>query len=167
MIVSHICRKVRDKSRCLSSVILVLLLTGCGALDTHQARDPWGPIISSNVPDLISCTGKPDAVQQTGPDTAILQWTHQQSDQGISVTIPVLAAVKIGGGGGCVMVATVLRDGTVADVAFPGSYTTGLFAPPYSECGPVVSECLRHMGATMLPVSYDAFRWVLPGAGKP
>ena len=150
--------------RFLSTTAVLLLLTGCGALDTREARNPAGPLIGNmRVPDLLDCMGKPDAVQQTGPDTAILQWTHEQSDQGLAVSVGTLASLQIGTGGGCKMVATILRDGTVADIAFPGSYSTGLISAPYSECGPIVEECLHHPGATMLPAHYDAFRWLLPG----
>ena len=146
---------------------VLLLLTGCGAFDTREARNPAGSLIGSDVPGLIGCMGKPDAVQQTGPDTAILQWNHEQTDQGLSFSVSIFASLQIGTGGGCKMVATVLRDGTVADITFPGSFSTGLISAPYSECGPIVEECLHHPGATVLPAKYDAFVWLLPKDGKP
>ena len=141
-----------------------LLVSGCGTLTTHEARDPLGrsTLIARTVPDLIDCMGKPDAAMQTGPDTAVLQYTRKDTSTGLKATVTLLGSVEIGGGGGCSVVLTILRDGTVADVAFPGAYTDALFADPLGACRPLVAECLAHPGVTGLPAGYDSFRWVLP-----
>jgi hypothetical protein len=122
----------------------LMALTGCGYYDARQARDPLGAhsLIGMTVPDLIDCMGKPDLVQQTGPDTAILEYVHTDSSAGLKATLSLVGSVSIGGGGGCRAVFTVLREGMAADVAFPGSYNDGLLSTPYESCSPLVSECL-------------------------
>ena len=102
-----------------------------------------------------------------GPDTAILQYNRTDTSAGLKATVTLLGSIEIGGGGGCRMVATILRDGTVADVSFPGSYSDSLFSAPYAACAPLVHELIAHPSSTGLPRNYDAFTWLLPTAKKP
>ncbi len=145
----------------------LLALSGCGYYDTRQARDPLGrsAIIGSSLPDVLSALGKPDSVMQTGPDTAIIEYTHRDTSTGLKATVTLLGSIEVGGSGGCSMVLTVLRDGTVADVAFPQAYEDGLFTPPYSACVPLIAEVLRHPNGAGVPAGYDAWDWLF-GMGK-
>ncbi len=144
--------------------VAALALSACGALDTYQARDPLGRsrIIGMALPDLLASLGKPDGVMQTGPDTAVVQYTHVDTSAALKATVLLLGSVELGGGGGCTVVFSVLRDGTVADVAFPRSYSEQLFSPPYSACAPLVSEVLVHPNGAGKPAAYDAWVWLFP-----
>ena len=144
------------------AIVGAICTTACGTLDTRRARDPLGAhtLVGMNLVDLVDVLGKPDATLQTGPDTAIAEWTHVDTAAGLELTVALLGSLKLGGAGGCTAVFTVLRDGTIADVAFPRAYSEGLFAPPYSACEPLIGEALRHPGSTQLPARYDAFKWL-------
>ena len=153
--------------RAALALITALALPGCGLVATREARDPGGKLVGMSVPDLLAGAGKPDAAQQTGPDTAILQYNRTDASTGLKATVTLLGSIELGGGGGCKMVVTILRDGTVADVAFPGAYEDSLFAPPYAACAPLLHELLTHPSSTSLPRGYDAFRYVLGPAAQP
>ena len=145
------------------SVLLPLLLAGCGAVASREARDPYGALIGMAAPDLLACAGQPDRVQQTGPGTLIAQWDyHAEPAKVLSVSVTLVGTVDVGGGArSCKMVATVLRDGTVADVAFPGR-DASLTALPYAGCDVLVRECVDHPSSTGVPAGYDAFHYLLP-----
>jgi hypothetical protein len=153
---------------CLGFGIL-LAVAGCGAMDARLARDPLGraSAIGMTVPDLLDVMGKPDAVLQTGPDTAILQYERKDSAAGLLLTVSMLGTIAIGAGGGCKAVFTILRAGTVADVTFPGSYSDGLIALPYSACSPLVSEMISHRENNAIPLGYDAFRYLFTDKPRP
>jgi hypothetical protein len=141
----------------------LMALAGCGWQDARRARDSMSsPIIGMSVIDLVDTLGKPDIVQQTGPDTAILEYQHKDTSSGFKLTVSLLGAIQAGGGGGCNLVLTFLRDGTVADVSFPGAYSNGLLSAPYEDCAPLVSEVLAHPSSTGVPRAYDAFVYFLP-----
>lgn len=148
-------------------LLVFLLLSGCGAYDVREARTPLtSPIIGMTFPDLANCMGPWDSVHQTKPDEAILTWKHVANTDAFKASITLVGSVSIGGGGGCIANATILRDGTVADLAFPQSYSNSLFSAPYAACEPLVKECLGHGGSTGLPAGYDAFAYLLPDAVK-
>lgn len=141
---------------------LVLALAGCDLASTSDSRDPYGAFIGMTVPDLLSCAGVPDHVQRTGPDTAIAQWAYSSSDPALKLTLLLFGSVEVGGAESCKMVATILRDGTVVDVAFPGSRAT-LMAGPYAGCSVLTSECLNHPSSTgPVPRGYDALAILIP-----
>lgn len=41
-------------------VVLLTLLAGCSAMRTHEARNPHGALVGSNVLDLVQSVGIPD-----------------------------------------------------------------------------------------------------------
>jgi hypothetical protein len=148
---------------------LLLALVGCGWQDAREARNGMtSPIIGMTVPDLISCMGKPTSVQQTGPETAILQYDHKDASAALKATVALIGSISIGGGGGCSAVFTIIDGGrTVADVTFPGAYDNGLLSVPYESCRPLVSECLAHPGDTgPLPKGDNPLEYFLPAKPK-
>ena len=143
-------------------VLMALLLPGCGAIATHEARDPYGVLIGMGLPDLLSCAGVPDKVQRTGPDTAVAQWSVSTDTPDLRASVLVFGSIELGGANACRFVATVLRDGTVADVAFPQAHSS-LVAGPFGACGQLVGECLAHPSRTGLSRGYDAFAYLFQG----
>lgn len=140
---------------------LLLLLSGCGAMSSIQARDPRGVLIGHNVVDLLDCAGIQDAKQQIAPDVGILQWSFKSNDPQIKATIAVIGTISLGSAPQCKMAATFLRDGTVVDISFPGC-TTSMIGGPYADAAPIVGECLRHPNAISLPPGYDAMMMLFP-----
>ncbi len=144
--------------------VAALALSGCGALDVHQTRDPLSRsrIIGMALPDLLSSVGKPDAVVPSGPDTAVLQydWTHDTA--AFKAVFPLFGSLELGGGGGCRVLFTVLREGTVADVAFSRVYSNNLFSLPEQACEPLIAEPLAHPNGAGAPAGYDAWRYLFP-----
>lgn len=148
----------------------LIALAGCGWQDAREVRDPLSPhsMIGMTLADAIDCMGKPDAVMQTGPDTAIAQYVHKDTSAGLKATLSLVGSISVGGGGGCNAVLTVLRDGTVADINFPASYSNGLVSTPYGACAPLVSECRGHRGDTGAPPKgFDAWVYLFPAEKKP
>jgi hypothetical protein len=139
----------------------LLALAGCGTVDVHHARNPFGSFSGMSVPDLLSCMGKPTSVQQTAPDIAILQYDRKDTSAGFKASLAVLGSIQVGGGGGCSAVATISRT-AVYEMTFPGSYEDSLFSVPYSACASLIHECLAHFDNTQLPPGYDGFAYLLP-----
>jgi len=80
-------------------------LTACGAFRTHEARDPQGALIGSNILDLVQSVGIPDKtmklVDTGGPsDRMEAQWNFANSDAALDLNALVLD-LKIGGAGKC------------------------------------------------------------------
>jgi hypothetical protein len=59
----------------------------------------------------------------------------------------------------CHMQATVLRDGTVADVDFA---STDSLKDANGACGQLVKQCVYNQSDTGLPKDYDAFEYFFP-----
>lgn len=135
------------------------LLMGCSEYATRQARDPYGTLIGMSMPDLISCAGVPDHIQQLDENQAVLQWDYKSEQPAFKATITILGSIEVGNAESCKLVARVLRDGTTADVAFPGSNTT-LTGGPHAGCSNIISECLSHPSTTQTSKNYDAFQYL-------
>ncbi len=149
------------------ALVALLALTSCGYYDAREARDPRGVLIGQSLPDILSAMGKPDSVMQTSPDTAIIEYVHKDTSTGLKASVSLLGSIQLGGGGGCNVVFTVLRDGTVADATFPQAYSNSLFSTPDESCSPLVSEALHHPSSTSLTPGYSAFDYILPTEKKP
>lgn len=145
-------------------LVALALLSGCSAVDVSRARNPYGSLIGGNVVDLLACAGLPDKVEQTAPDQLAVQYDYKREGTGFKFSV-LLASVEVGGASSCRAVFTVLRDGTVADAAFPASEWTAT-GGPHAGCGAIVSECLEHPNATALPPGYDAMKFLLPEKAK-
>jgi hypothetical protein len=142
----------------------LLLLAGCGLAATHEARDPLGShsLIGMTVSDLITCAGVPDKTIKLTDEVLLMQWqTADSSKPAFDLTIPVLGSLQLGTAGSCRMTADILREGTVADVDFPGA-SSSMWEGPYASCAPLAQECILHKGSTELPPKYDAFAVFLP-----
>lgn len=146
----------------VTPLVAALLLSGCGLMSAHEARDPRGSLIGHNVVDLLDCAGIPDSRQQVAPDVGVMQWSFKSNDPEIKATIAVIGTISLGSAPQCKMVATFLRDGTVVDVSFPAC-TSSVFDGPYADAWPLVGECLAHPNSVSLPVGYDAMVVLFPG----
>lgn len=121
-------------------------------------------MIGMTLADVLACMGTPDSKMKTTAGTAIVQWNEKTSDTPLELSA-LGFGFKLGGSGECKAVATVLRDGTVADMAFPGTHNANFLSPPSAACEPLVEECLSHPSATQLPPGFDA--WAILFEAKP
>jgi hypothetical protein len=143
-------------------------LTACGAFRTHEARDPQGALIGSNILDLVQSVGIPDKTMKlvdTGgsSDRMEAQWNFANSDAALDLNALVLD-LKIGGAGKCSMTATVERwGGKVLEVNFPQAHSDSV-GSDYGACEPLVEEALEHNPHTPVDQKWDAFSLV--GAAK-
>ncbi|WP_277182982.1 hypothetical protein [Caballeronia sp. BR00000012568055] len=152
----------------IAFAFLFTFLTGCGALRTHEARDPQGALVGSNVLDLIQSVGIPDKtmklVDTNSPnDRMEAQWNFSNADSALDMNALVLD-VKVGGAGKCSMTATVDRwGGKVTAVNFPQAHSDSI-GSDYGACEPLVEEALTHNTHTPIDPTWDAF--ALVGAAK-
>jgi hypothetical protein len=152
----------------LVALLCSVWVSGCGLAATHEARDPLGSrsLIGRNITDLEVCAGSHDRVLKLTDDRLLFEWrTADTTKPALSLTTPV-GSLELGTAGACRMTTDVMRDGTVADVDFPGA-TGSFWEGPYASCAALAQECLLHRGATSLPRGYDAFAVFLPAANKP
>jgi hypothetical protein len=143
-------------------------LTACGAFRTHEARDPQGELVGSNILDLVQSVGIPDKTMKlvdTGGqnDRMEAQWNFSNADAALDLNALVLD-LKIGGAGKCSMTATVERwGGKVLAVNFPQAHSDSI-GSDYGACEPLVEEALSHNPHTTFDPKWDAFSLV--GAAK-
>ncbi|WP_345815766.1 hypothetical protein AAGS40_16040 [Paraburkholderia sp. PREW-6R] len=147
---------------------LFIFLSGCATYRMHEAREPKGELVGSNIQDLVQSVGIPDktmkVVNTGGPaDRMTAQWNFSNSDSALDMTL-VLLDVKVGGAGKCSMTATVDRwGGKVEAINFPQAHSDSI-GSDYSACEPLVEEAITHMPHTPIDPTYDAF--ALVGAAK-
>jgi hypothetical protein len=141
--------------------LMISLLAGCSSWRTHEARDPKGELIGSNVLDLVQTVGIPDKtmklVDSGGPnDRMEVQWNFSNSDAALDMNALVLD-LKVGGAGKCSMTATVNRwGGQVMAVNFPQAHSDSV-GSDYGACAPLVEEALTHNPHTPIDPKWDAF----------
>lgn len=137
---------------------LLLMLTACGTLDVHQARQD---VIGMNLPDLLACAGIPKQgnVMQISPDEALIEYDQDASSAAIlTLEVASVANFAIGRPGACKAVFGVFRDGTISRVDFADT-SFSMFGPK-SDCGPLIEECVHERDATQMPTGYDAFKFL-------
>ncbi len=144
--------------------LLALSLSGCGAMQTYQARTATNEdsLVRRGIWDVLPCLGipAPDHRQRITDDLLLLQYDYSNSDAGMTIEV-LTFGVKIGGPGQCKLVLEVERRGTIYDAAFPQAHVAGL-GPDSAACGALVAECIKHPNNTERPAGYDAFRFLLP-----
>jgi hypothetical protein len=152
----------------------LLLLAGCGAVQTEEVRSPFGKhsMVGSSIRDLIHTVGTPAKYTKISDprgmafDTLEAEWDFSNADTALSVTVPLLVSIQIGGAGKCTMMATVSRmGGEIMDIAFPQKHVDG-WTVDSSACGPLVAEFIEHPSRTELPASFDAFTLAGDSANK-
>jgi hypothetical protein len=145
----------------MRAFVFVLLLAGCGAVVTEEARDPFSShsLIGMDIGDLVGCAGTDFTFLQTDTHEGVVEYTTTNTDKGFDLDVEGVS-LSFGGAGSCKMALTVLDTGEVARVAFPQSHVAGI-APPYSACSPLLSECLRDPANTTRKRPYNAFKWLL------
>ncbi|MBN3767538.1 hypothetical protein [Burkholderia sp. Ac-20365] len=148
----------------LTIILFFTLLTGCSEIRMHEARNPQGELIGSNVLDLVQTVGIPDKtmklVNSNGPDARLeVQWNFSNSDAALDMNALVLD-VKVGGAGKCSMTAMVDRwGGKVRAVNFPQAHSDSI-GSDYGACEPLIAEALAHNPHTPVDPSWDAFSLV-------
>jgi hypothetical protein len=55
----------------------------------------------------------------------------------------------------------------VKNFGFPGSYSTALLFAPYSNCEPLIHECVYHPNDTGKPANYNFFDFLALPAAAP
>lgn len=147
----------------LRPFLAILLMSGCSTYVASVAPDKMRGM---SVPDLIACAGIPDQKMKTKPDVMVLEWTPKTTTSsgtktsGFSVTLPLGTSLTLQPPvDTCHMQATVLRDGTVADVDMSSS--SGIKGDN-GACGQIVKQCVYDQSSTGLPANYDAFEYFFP-----
>jgi hypothetical protein len=147
----------------LRPLLSLVLLSGC---QTYVASVAPGKMRGMSAPDLIACAGIPDQKMKTKPDVMILEWVPKTTSasgaktSGYSVSLPLGMSVTLSPPvDTCHMQATVLRDGTVADVDMSSS--SGIKGDD-GACGQIVKQCVYDQSDTGLPKGYDAFDYFFP-----
>jgi hypothetical protein len=153
----------------LSNIMLTLSLALAGC-STYVAAIAPDAMVGMEMPDLIACAGIPDKEMITKPDVMVLEWTGAKSadggsgvkTSGFSFSLPLGTSLTVAAPTDtCHMQATVLRDGTVADVDMVSS--NGI-KDANGACGQIVKQCAFHGSDTGLPKDYDAFHYFFPAA---
>ena len=140
---------------------LICVLTSCAAYQAHEARSV---LPGTTVPDLLSCTAKPDAITQIS-DVDWLLYYHTGPSSAPAFSVKTLFGdLAIGSKGGCDLTVRVREPGYVIAVHYSGTEisTSGENA----ACAPLVRECSRFADRTRLPAGYSLARWLKNGAAK-
>lgn len=150
-------------TKCFRLLALLPLLAGCGAYLAHDARTA---ILGMNAPDLIACAGIPTKVVKLTDRELLLQYDYSPPSSPL-FSLKVLSDVDlaIGAKGACQAHFRVLREGVVSGVSYAG--TSFSMNGPYSDCAPLIRECVNHPDSVALPAGYDAFAVMLPDKSKP
>lgn len=149
----------------IALLALMLLPVGCA---TYVANVAPGRMRGMAVPDLIACAGLPSQKMVTKPDVAVLEWDPKTpgssnsggAKSGVSFSLPLGVSFTWSTPiDTCHMQATVLRDGTVADIDMSSS--NGVKGAD-GACGQIVTQCVYDQSSTGLPKGYDAFQYLFP-----
>lgn len=144
----------------------LFLLAGCSTYVASVAPDRMRGM---SVPDLIACAGIPDQKMLTKPDVAVLEWAPKSTagtsgglKTGFGFTLPLGTSFTWSTPvDTCHMQATILQDGTVADVDMSSS--NGIKGAD-GACGQIVKQCAYDQSDTGLPKGYDAWDYLFPSA---
>jgi len=120
--------------------VLTCMVAGCAFNDARTAHIAQQRLIGWSELDLEACLGAPDQHSTFG-DTDILTYVgNSTSNKGISLGLPFIAGMTIGGGGYCHAIFRV-REGSVAELRYTGE-TDALLAPD-AYCAPIVRGCVH------------------------
>lgn len=149
----------------MKRLLMLALLSGCSTYVADVAPDKMRGM---NVADLIACAGLPDQKMLTKPDVAVLEWAPKTSagvsgglKSGLSLALPLGTSFSWAPPiDTCHMQATILQDGTVADVDMTSS---NAIKGADGACGQIVKQCVYNQSDTGLPKDYDAWDYLFPG----
>jgi hypothetical protein len=147
----------------LKRLSVLILLSGCSTYVSDVAPEKMRGM---NVADLIACAGIPDQKMKTKPDVAVLEWVPKSTSgsgsktDGWSYTLPLGASVTWSmPTDTCHMQATILQDGTVADVDMSSSNSV---KGADGACAQIIKQCVYNQSDTGLPKGYDAWEYLFP-----
>lgn len=139
---------------------MCLLLSGCGAYDTREARiDLTGKPIEA----VIQCAHIPDKIVKLDDNLGEAEWSYKETAPAFSLNLTLLGALTVGGGSTCVMAISFDKTGTIQSVRFP-QCTGTLTGGPDATAGVLSGECLRRLGPAVSPAGYDAIGTLVPGS---
>jgi hypothetical protein len=121
-------------------MVLACMLVGCAFIDARTAHTAQQRLIGWSELDLEKCLGAPDQHCTFGDTDILTYFGNSTSNTGISLGLPFIAGMTIGGGGYCHAIFTV-REGRVAEVRYSGETNAAL--APDAYCAPIVRGCVH------------------------
>ena len=121
------------------STVLTCMLAGCVFNDAQTAHIAQQRLIGWSELELEACLGAPDQHSTFGDTDILTYFSNSTSSKGISLGLPFIAGMTIGGGGYCHAIFRV-REGRVAEVRYTGE--TNAVLAPYAYCAPIVRGCV-------------------------
>jgi hypothetical protein len=127
--------------KAMACTVLTYMLAGCAFNDAWTAHTAQQRLIGWSELELEACLGAPDQHSTFG-DTDILTYVgNSTSNSVISLGLPFIAGMTIGGGGYCHAIFRV-REGHVAEVRYTGETNAMLALAPNAYCAPIVRGCV-------------------------
>ena len=124
----------------LVSIVVTCMLASCAFNDARTAQTAQQRLVGWSELDLEKCLGAPDQHSTFG-DTDILTYIgNSTSSKSISLGMPFITGMTIGGGGYCHAIFSV-REGRVAEVRYTGE--TDATLAPDAYCAPIVRGCVH------------------------
>lgn len=125
--------------RVVFGLALLPFVGGCTLYGSHEAHKAQNGMIGMSDYELQSCVGAPDEKSQVG-DAEILTYYATATDNGVTLTLPLIGGgVSLTGSGYCHATFT-LSDGKVTKVQYTGDNSQLL--APQSICAPIVKACI-------------------------
>src|SRR5215467_9485466 len=136
--------------KALVLTIVTCMLASCSFNDARTAQTAQQRLIGWSELDLEKCLGAPDQHSTFGDTDILTYFGNSTSSKSISLGMPFIAGMTIGGGGYCHAIFRV-REGRVAEVEYTGE-TSALLAPN-AYCAPIVRCCVHNLKAMDAPSS--------------
>lgn len=125
--------------KALLYMVLTSMVAGCAFHDAWSAHVAQQKLIGWSELELEACLGVPDQHSTFGDTDILTYFGNSTSNKGISLGLPFIAGMTIGGGGYCHAIFRV-REGRVAEVRYTGE-TDAMLAPD-AYCAPIVRGCV-------------------------
>jgi len=125
--------------KALVSTVVTCMLASCAVNDARTAHTAQQRLIGWSELDLEKCLGAPDQHSTFGDTDILTYFGNSTSSKSISLGMPFITGMTIGGGGYCHAIFSV-REGRVAEVRYTGE-TNAMLAPD-AYCAPIVRGCV-------------------------
>jgi hypothetical protein len=125
--------------KALVATVLTCILGSCALNDARTAHIAQQRLIGWSELELEACLGAPDQHSTFGDTDILTYFANSTSNKGISLGLPFIAGITMGGGGYCHAIFRV-REGRVAEVQYAGE--TNATLAPNAYCAPIVRGCV-------------------------